>query len=86
MSVAPRGKAIWVVCPNCEFAFYCGPEYLDPSRGYNPIPEADIDQYLRCPKCKKTFKVHESKTPIGTVPPRLVRRYLRPEFTLDEVP
>jgi len=61
---------IWVSCPDpkCGFAFYVGPEYLDPSKGH-PTKSEVMDQiYCKCPKCKRNFKLEESATTPGVMP------------------
>ena len=72
------GKYIWVVCPHDEFAFLCEAGYLWPEKVVDPSPTAQ-EMYLRCPKCRKTFFLRESKIPVGAMPRRI------PD-TLDEAP
>jgi len=65
------GKFVWVGCPHCSFIFNCSPEFFDHSKVWHPRPEIDKDIYLQCPKCKGTFKPHETTIEPGTMPKKI---------------
>ncbi len=52
IAVTEIGKVNWVVCPKCQYRFYCGP----------PIFHVKGVQSI-CPKCHHEFDPHDALEP-----------------------